>query len=111
MSPLIICWTEPIVHIHPINSRENRLIFTVYFFSDSQLKSTPETDCHSEERSDEEALIFQQTAKRFFAALRMTVFYIVRVWRAIRESPLRIIVAFQLDFPACEHSSHLSPDT
>ncbi len=54
--------------------------------------------CHSEERSDEESLMISLKFKRFFAALRMTVFYIVRVRRAIRESQLQGLIFFRLVF-------------
>ena len=36
--------------------------------------------------------------KRFFAALRMTGFYIVRVLRAIRDEPLRVALLFSAGF-------------
>ena len=51
--------------------------------------------CHSEERSDEESWRTSLSFKRFFAALRMTGFYIVRVLRAIRESSLQGLIFFQ----------------
>ena len=61
-----------------------------FFFDISNLNVRKcRKQCHSEERSDEESLMISLSFKRFFAALRMTGFYIVRVWRKIRDEPLR----------------------
>ena len=46
--------------------------------------------CHSEERSDEESLMISPGFKRFFAALRMTGFYIVRFGVRAQDPFLRM---------------------
>ena len=70
-------------------------------------------ECHSEERSDEESLIISLSFKRFFAALRMTVFHIVRVWRVIRESPYEFDVFHRANavYPYCINRDDTEPPT
>ena len=44
---------------------------------------------------------FYNLTLEFFAALRMTVFYIIRVRRAIRDEPLRGLIFFRWDNSFC----------